>query len=379
MMLLGNLIYLMIDTLPTGHRYGMALARVLIGIGSSNGVLLRAYASTASLSVDRSRAIGCVTAGIAVGLVIGPGLQALFTPLGEEGIELLFGFNVNMYKAPALLAAIVNVGGVLMMYFAFEERYAGLKEDEEAKELPSADFIAVAVCIVTRFTQLSVSTNIETLGSAYSMLMFDLSAPNAVRVNSISQAVQGVAAAVILLPFLFMDIGKRLKQRTVNIACIFGFLAFHLITYPWGFINATVTIHHQESEYGGCDASRFSWCESTPHVNFWLYYVTLCFVFESTFAFSNVVLPTLFSKIIGPRRQGTMQGVFQMSGSLARMVQPVIINIIYAHWGPRGVWHLEIAQLGLTLALWVVFLKRLVPLEKREVDPKTDKKISTIS
>ncbi|VDP48435.1 unnamed protein product [Heligmosomoides polygyrus] len=144
-----------------------------------NGVLLRAYASTASLSVDRSRAIGCVTAGIAVGLVIGPGLQALFTPLGEEGIELLFGFNVNMYKAPALLAAIVNVGGVLMMYFAFEERY------------------------------LSVSTNIETLGSAYSMLMFDLSAPNAVRVNSISQAVQGVAAAVILLPFLFMDIGKR--------------------------------------------------------------------------------------------------------------------------------------------------------------------------
>ncbi|VDP48434.1 unnamed protein product [Heligmosomoides polygyrus] len=134
-----------------------------------------------------------------------------------------------------------------------------------------------------------------------------------------------------------------------------------------------------ESEYGGCDASRFSWCESTPHVNFWLYYVTLCFVFESTFAFSNVVLPTLFSKIIGPRRQGTMQGVFQMSGSLARMVQPVIINIIYAHWGPRGVWHLEIAQLGLTLALWVVFLKRLVPLEKREVDPKTDKKISTIS
>ncbi|KAK6043275.1 hypothetical protein COOONC_19220, partial [Cooperia oncophora] len=242
MMLLGNLVYLIIDILPTGHRYGMAASRILIGIGSSNAVLLRAYASTASISADRSRSIGCVAAGIAAGLVIGPepsipGLQALFTPLGEDGIQLLFGWSLDMYKAPALLASIVNICGILLMSFVFEESYAGLKEDKEAKELPPADLIAVAVCIVTRFTQLSVSTNIETLGSAYSMLMFDFSATDAVRVNATSQAVQGVAAAIILLPFLFLDIGKRLRQRTVNIACLLGFIAFHLITYPWGFLK----------------------------------------------------------------------------------------------------------------------------------------------
>uniref|UniRef100_W6NER6 Major facilitator superfamily MFS-1 domain containing protein n=1 Tax=Haemonchus contortus TaxID=6289 RepID=W6NER6_HAECO len=73
MMLLGNLIYLMLDTLPTGQRYAMAVSRVLIGIGSSNAVLLRTYASTASVSADRTRSIGCVAAGIASGLVIGPG------------------------------------------------------------------------------------------------------------------------------------------------------------------------------------------------------------------------------------------------------------------------------------------------------------------
>ncbi|KHJ91293.1 hypothetical protein OESDEN_08847 [Oesophagostomum dentatum] len=87
-------------------------------------------------------------------------------------------------------------------------------------------------------------------------------------------------------------------------------------------------------------------------------------VFEVSFAISNVVLPTLFSKVIGPRRQGTMQGIFQMSGSIARMMAPVFLNLIYSHFGPRGVWQVEIAQLVLTLTLWFLFLARLVPLEK---------------
>ncbi|KAE9417137.1 hypothetical protein Angca_008179, partial [Angiostrongylus cantonensis] len=362
-MLLGNLIYILIDMLPTGHGYAMALSRAVIGIGSSNGVLLRAYASTASTSADRSRAIGCVAAGISIGLVIGPGLQALFTPLGEDGAHFLFGWSLHIYNAPAFLAATINVSGMLLMYFLFEEKYAGLKEDNEATTLPPPDFIAVAVCIVTRFTQLSVSTNIETLGSAYSMLMFNFSTPAAVVVNSISQAVQGAAAAFILLPFIFLDIGKRLKQRTVNIACIISFVAFHLITYPWDFGGSYVTIHQGESSLGGCDAIRFNWCSAMPRVNMWLYYVALCLVFEITFAVDNVVLPTLFSKVIGPRRQGAMQGIFQMSGSIARMTESVILSALYDYWGPRAVWQLQIAQLGFTLVLWLIFLRRLVPLE----------------
>uniref|UniRef100_A0A1I7X3P3 ShKT domain-containing protein n=1 Tax=Heterorhabditis bacteriophora TaxID=37862 RepID=A0A1I7X3P3_HETBA len=40
----------------------------------------------------------------------------------------------------------------------------------------------------------------------------------------------------------------------------------------------------------------------------------------------NIALSTLFSKIIGPRRQGTIQGIFQMSGSSGRMMAPLIIR-----------------------------------------------------
>ncbi|KJH39660.1 hypothetical protein DICVIV_14458 [Dictyocaulus viviparus] len=53
-----------------------------------------------------------------------------------------------------------------------------------------------------------------------------------------------------------------------------------------------------------------------------------------------------------------------MSGSIARMTESVLLNVVYAHWGPKGVWKLEIIQLVLVLSLWLIFLNRLVPLEK---------------
>ncbi|VDM79544.1 unnamed protein product [Strongylus vulgaris] len=202
------------------------------------------------------------------------------------------------------------------------------------------------------------------------MLMFDLSAPEAVSINAMSQAIQGIAAAVILLPFLFLDIGKRLKQRTVNIACVLGFIAFHLITYPWDFGQSNVTAHQQDSPEGGCDAGRFDWCSTTPKVNKWVYYGSLCLVFEVTCEFRKNSI------------KGTMQGIFQMSGSVARMAAPILLksvffsrkqkhfihtrdfSLVYSHFGPRGVWQVEIAQFAFTLALWLLFLPRLVPLEK---------------
>ncbi|PIO55097.1 hypothetical protein TELCIR_23520 [Teladorsagia circumcincta] len=50
----------------------MMVARFTTGSGTGNMALLRAYASTSSLKSDRSRAIACVTSGIATGTLIGP-------------------------------------------------------------------------------------------------------------------------------------------------------------------------------------------------------------------------------------------------------------------------------------------------------------------
>lgn len=92
----------------------------------------------------------------------------------------------------------------------------------------------------------------------------------------------------------------------------------------------------------GCDADKFTWCDSLSPVNVWMYYVMYVVIigkFRSEFTRKkclkfaglalptmNITLTTLFSKILGPRRQGTQQGILQMSGSAARMLGPIAIR-----------------------------------------------------
>lgn len=40
----------------------------------------------------------------------------------------------------------------------------------------------------------------------------------------------------------------------------------------------------------------------------------------------NIINPTLYSEIIGPRRQGTEQSFLQISGAISRFVGPITIR-----------------------------------------------------
>uniref|UniRef100_A0A914DM25 Major facilitator superfamily (MFS) profile domain-containing protein n=1 Tax=Acrobeloides nanus TaxID=290746 RepID=A0A914DM25_9BILA len=74
-------------------------------------------------------------------------------------------------------------------------------------------------------------------------------------------------------------------------------------------------------------------------------------------------MSTLFSRIIGPRRQGTQQGMLQMSGSVARMAGPILISFLYTQYGPRIAWIMEGGVILLTVSLWMIFYRRMVPLK----------------
>lgn len=76
----------------------------------------------------------------------------------------------------------------------------------------------------------------------------------------------------------------------------------------------------------GCDVDKFSWCTSMHPMSPLFFYG--CFVVAIGFAFAciNVELNTLFSKIIGPRKQGMEQGLLQVTGGSARMTGPVLIR-----------------------------------------------------
>uniref|UniRef100_A0A8R1I0T5 Major facilitator superfamily (MFS) profile domain-containing protein n=1 Tax=Caenorhabditis japonica TaxID=281687 RepID=A0A8R1I0T5_CAEJA len=321
-MAFGNLTYLSLQFWSDNHLYVMMGARLVAGAGTGNMGLLRAYASTASTSKDRSRAIACVSGGIAIGSMVGPGLQLLFAPLGTHGITI-FGLTINIYTSPALFCLLLNALGLLIVNFAFEEKYiiksdktveVGKEEGEKQgtntklSKLANPDVIALLLCVFTRFSQIFLNTTTESIGSAYTMMMFSFEKEEAVTVNAGIHTVSGSIAAAMYICFIFTG------------------------TYFIGFV----------------------------------------LVFGVSFSFMNITVTTLYSKIVGPRPQGTYQGVYQMAGSFGRLIAPLLMSSTYTMFGPTVPWQILIVTMIIIIAAWLVLRERMVPFEKhvaKRVEP----------
>jgi hypothetical protein len=103
----------------------------------------------------------------------------------------------------------------------------------------------------------------------------------------------------------------------VSLVAMFG---FYLLTFSWPFLPSAVQIFHQNGKLNsmlltlfsdssieeqlGCNASKFSWCYDLKQVSVVVFFVSYIAIIGVTFPNINIALNTLFSKIIGPRRQG---------------------------------------------------------------------------
>ena len=61
--------------------------------------------------------------------------------------------------------------------------------------------------------------------------------------------------------------------------------------------------------------------------------------------------------------QGTMTGILFMSGSIARIIGPILVSTMFEHYGPEATWGLQIGVISITILLWIVFYSEIVPLE----------------
>uniref|UniRef100_A0AC35ERG8 Uncharacterized protein n=2 Tax=Panagrolaimus sp. PS1159 TaxID=55785 RepID=A0AC35ERG8_9BILA len=112
-----------------------------------------------------------------------------------------------------------------------------------------------------------------------------------------------------------------------------GLILFHLLSYSWPFLSGNLKTYNDfdyhnanDTELAGCNVDRFDWCYDLKPVNVYLYYISYIILIGTCFPNINISLNTLFSKIIGPRPQGTQQGWLQVAGSSARMIGPVSIR-----------------------------------------------------
>jgi len=138
--------------------------------------------------------------------------------------------------------------------------------------------------------------------------------------------------------------------------------------------TATTPFYTDMEEMLGCNVAKFAWCTAIRPPPSWFYFTSFVLLIGIGFPSVNVTLITIFSRILGPRRQGTEQGVLQMSGSAARLLGPVLIASLFVDHGPMVVWLAEIGIVALTLLLWLVFYPRMVPLEERWKEETRDKR-----
>ncbi|VDO84047.1 unnamed protein product [Haemonchus placei] len=223
--------------------------------------LLRAYAATSSSKQDRARAIAFVSGGIAIGTVIGPAFQLLFTPLGSNGVRVLPFLRLSIYNTPALFALLLNIMGFIAIVSIFEENYDVLNstEKKDNDELPSPCKIAVLVCVFTRFVQIFVSASSGTLGSAFSMLMFSFNKEEAVTAYSSANLAAGCVSITLYFAFIFFDLKKWVPKRISTVLSISLYACLFLFTLPWSFLPNNVEISEHGSDRG-CFADRFDWC-----------------------------------------------------------------------------------------------------------------------
>uniref|UniRef100_A0A914UNU1 Uncharacterized protein n=1 Tax=Plectus sambesii TaxID=2011161 RepID=A0A914UNU1_9BILA len=202
--------------------------------------------------------------------------------------------------------------------------------------------------------------------------MFYWTRAEAVLYNAIAEVGCSLIGFAIYLSYIVLNLGKRVSERVVCVAGLGLLFLFHVFTFPWPFYSGHIVYKkppflYNGTWYGnktadvGCDLT-FDWCKTTPSVNVWLYMISYVLLIGFAFPLINISMSTLYSKIIGPRRQGTMQGLFFFSGGMARMLGPVFMATLFTHSGPKVAWGMELLVTFLCFLPWVFMYKRMVPL-----------------
>ncbi|CAI2353959.1 unnamed protein product [Caenorhabditis sp. 36 PRJEB53466] len=345
----------------------MLVARMLTGLGVGNIAALRVYAAMASTPEDRMRAISFGTGGFVLGFSFGPVISAMFTPLGEDGFRI-GGFVLNMYTTVAFLMALICLLACLIVYFFFNESYVGIvsKEEKENEDVvvPMFDVPAAIICIYLFMIVNMTGTNIEVMSSPLTTVLYDWKDSDSIFYNGIALALSSFISVAFNIAQGATRIGKIDKRKQMLFGLTF-FLLYQLFMYPWAFYSGPLNFLPEGVETthaGGCYA-EYLWCSETTRVPLPIYLFCFIVLFGVAFPFVETPSPALFSEILGPRKQGTMQGFFSFGGSLAPVIASISSTAIFKYSGYRYVVVLQTACLLLAALLILIFYKRLVPLK----------------
>lgn len=304
---LGTLLYSQIRVIGTTH--ALILAQIILGIGSGTLGVTRAFCADVTARRNRTTYMAWITAVQYAGFTVTPAFGALFNRVFREE-KLLFGIiPVNMYNAPAYFMAVVVFSTILVLRTFFQDRQRILiakPKKVSSKRQTIDDYSNQAICcgkltiyeacilgcmLLNVSSKGSIST-FETLGIALAESYFDMLSSRA----GIIVATCGFLGVCALLQM------HHLEQRFNDVTIIvFGIFMMAMGIFCWTFVRD--------------DA------ENNPTL---LYVVSIFLIYSVGYPIGHTAVIGMFSKIVGRRPQGYLQGWFASAGSLARMFFPIL-------------------------------------------------------
>jgi len=382
--ILGCVLYIYADGFGTNGIWVLFAARIFHGLSQGNVASTRALASKLSSTKDRTKIMARLVLSAAFGFILGPAIQAISKPIGPEGfyvksIRLLF----NLYTAPCYLIILLSIVNAIAVKKYFVKELVTMNsantsnpkiiskreaEDSETAIHGAFDFAVMLCCLVFWFMIIGVYVLNETVITPLIMNEYGYSHDKTTYYASLILTAGNLIA---ILGFLTaVPLAKKYGERNIIFAGFLIMAISFIFYFPFGpgypkilaspIGNGTTNLSNGDKA-GGCP---YHWCRTTPSLAFGQ---LLCGVLLIGVGFrtSAVLLPGLYSKIIGPFPQSKYMGWLTAIGSLARVVGPLYVTNVYQRTGIRWTAVSVEAVLLLSLLLFWKFWRRLVPYEDK--------------
>lgn len=384
--LLGNLGYAMAGAIPEEKDWFLFEMRLLVGFGAGSMAVCSAYAAEATTTSERTAAVANLAASGGLGFIFGPLFGICFGSL-KPGFYI-GPFVVNFLTAPAYVACLMSIINHFLLFFWFRDnRISVLLEKQQvhaarvlgpvdhlasnnsvnatsikevAKTKPYHDSLAVYILLFCYLASMVTLSVFETISVPVTMDEYGWDSQQAAIYNGIIAGLGGLEAVAIFI--LTKPLAKKYGERQVMMLGALTMVLGNIILLPFGGPAPTEWISKGDDDGLGREGCVGLWCVGQSRITFGQY-VAGSFMLCAGYPIVSVMSFAIFSKALGPFKQGYWMGIINAMGSLARGVGPLAITRMYASQGPRMVY----ASLGL-LALFVmlltgVFWRRLVPHE----------------
>ncbi|XP_044041070.1 major facilitator superfamily domain-containing protein 8 isoform X1 [Siniperca chuatsi] len=378
----------------TNNKFHILMSRAFVGFGAGNVAVVRSYVAGATSLKERTSAMANMSACQALGFILGPALQACLSFIGERGVTVkIIDLQLNMYTAPAFLAAAFGLINILLVVLVLREH----RVDDHGRHMPAINYtsedsvdiseeteetidqVAVLTSNILFFIVMFIFAVFETIATPLSMDMFAWTRKEAVLYNGIIICCIGFES---ILVFLVVKVAsQRVGDRPVLLVGLAIIFCGFFILLPWGnyypkiqwadLKNNSLVSQMSEAKIAsnssleptGCPYEQ-TWCQYTPAISL-AQYISSDILIGVGYPACNVMSYTLYSKILGPKPQGVYMGWLTASGSGARTLGPVFVSQVYTILGPRWAFSLICGMVVGTIILFGSLYHRLIAFSVR--------------